>query len=92
MSRIAELRTSLLIHVMQVWLTRIEPMKKETSMILRPRPGWEDLRSFISGEGEAAAVTGKLKQRYKTACCLAWRKFMLCFACENVPHISPCVS
>ncbi len=28
-------------------LTRISPDRRETSMIMRPRPGWEDLRAYL---------------------------------------------
>ena len=31
-------------------LTRVDPRKRETSMLVRPRPGWEDLRAFLAGE------------------------------------------
>ena len=31
-----------------VVLTRIDPMRPETSMIMRIRPGWEELRSYLA--------------------------------------------
>lgn len=46
-----------------VMLTRIDPAKKETSMILRPRPGWEELRSYLAGEQDAPAPDGRPKLR-----------------------------
>ncbi|GAX81116.1 hypothetical protein CEUSTIGMA_g8550.t1 [Chlamydomonas eustigma] len=60
-----------MISGMQVILTRIDPAKKETSMILRPRPGWEDLRSFIAGENDMLGPGGKPKQRFEVYVCTA---------------------
>ena len=34
--------------------TRIHPERSDTSLILRPRPGWEKLRSFMAGSAEPA--------------------------------------
>lgn len=35
-----------------VLLTRIRPEARETSMILRPRPYWEELRGVLAGDSE----------------------------------------
>ncbi len=35
-----------------VVLTRIDPNRKETSMLLRPRPGWHALRAILTEEHE----------------------------------------
>lgn len=60
-------------HVVgQVILTRINPNRKETSMIIRPRPGWEDLRAFLAGENEPLAPGCKPKLRCE--CSLERRK------------------
>jgi len=32
-----------------VVLTRIDPARRDTSMLVRVRPGWDDLRSFLTG-------------------------------------------
>lgn len=31
-------------------LTRINPAERRTSMIIRVRPGWEELRAYLAGE------------------------------------------
>jgi RNA polymerase II C-terminal domain phosphatase-like 1/2 len=31
-------------------LTRIDPLNPKTSMLLRVRPGWNELRAFLAGE------------------------------------------
>eukprot|EP00967_Tisochrysis_lutea_P035952 scaffold43193_cov16-Tisochrysis_lutea.AAC.1 len=31
-------------------LTRIDPLNSKTSMLLRVRPGWNELRAFLAGE------------------------------------------
>ena len=33
-----------------VVLTRIDPLNRNTSMLLRIRPGWEDLRRYLAGD------------------------------------------
>lgn len=33
-----------------VLLTRIDPLNSKTSMLLRVRPGWNELRAFLAGE------------------------------------------
>lgn len=45
-----------------VILTRIKPDVKETSMILRPRPNWEELRAVLAGDQELGP-DGKPKLR-----------------------------
>ena len=35
--------------------TRIHPDRADTSLILRPRPGWERLRSYMAGLAEPAS-------------------------------------
>lgn len=30
--------------------TRIDKYRRETSMIVRPRPGWNELRAYMAGE------------------------------------------
>jgi hypothetical protein len=39
-------------------LTRIDPLNSKTSMLLRVRPGWNELRAFLAGEVDN-------KQRYR---------------------------
>lgn len=46
-----------------VILTRIRPELRETSMILRPRPFWEELRAVLAGDAELDP-NGKPKLRY----------------------------
>ena len=36
-------------------LTRIDPAQKETSMLVRIRPGWDDLRAQILGQNPRCA-------------------------------------
>ena len=50
-------------------LTRINPHKVETTMIMHIRPGWEDLRNFIRGSpaengGYASSTSTCFMQRY----------------------------
>ena len=41
-------------------------------MILRPRPGWEELRAFLSGEGDNNAGNNKPRQvKYDIYVCTA---------------------
>lgn len=35
-----------------VVLTRIDPSNRSTSMIMRIRPGWEELRQYLAGEAD----------------------------------------
>jgi hypothetical protein len=46
-----------------VFLTQITPGSQETSMIMRPRPFWEDLRSYLAGDQDEPGPDGKAKQR-----------------------------
>ena len=46
-----------------VILTRIRPDMRETSMILRPRPYWEELRGLLAGDNEPPGPDGKPKLR-----------------------------
>lgn len=34
-----------------VIFTRVDPARRETSMLVRPRPGWPNLRTFLIGRG-----------------------------------------
>ena len=57
-------------------MTRVDPDQGSTSMILRPRPGWEELRAFLSGEGDGnsggGAGGGKPRQiKYDIYVCTA---------------------
>ena len=36
-------------------LTRIDPLRRETSMLVRIRPGWEAMREFLSGDDRQPA-------------------------------------
>ncbi len=36
-----------------VVVTRIDPTRKETSMLMRIRPGWERLRQWLEGQDNA---------------------------------------
>lgn len=45
-----------------IMLTRIRPESKETSMIVRPRPNWEELRGVLAGDAEPGP-DGKPKLR-----------------------------
>jgi hypothetical protein len=40
-------------HPAPLLFTRIWPEQRETSMVLRPRPYWDDMRAVLAGEGEA---------------------------------------
>lgn len=52
-----------------VYLTQVAPGAPETSMILRPRPYWEELRTYLSGEDVLVPNSGtKPRQR-----CVAWQ-------------------
>ncbi|GMH39886.1 hypothetical protein BSKO_07790 [Bryopsis sp. KO-2023] len=46
--------------------TRIDPDRSETSMLIRIRPGWQELRKYLVGEG----ATDR-KQRFKVSVCTA---------------------
>ncbi len=35
-----------------IFLTRIDPAQKDTSMIMRIRPGWEALRAFLAPDSK----------------------------------------
>ena len=52
-------------------LTRINPHKMETTMIMHIRPGWEDLRNFIRGppgdKGGCASPTATSPARFRSA-------------------------
>eukprot|EP00200_Dunaliella_tertiolecta_P007936 CAMPEP_0202376530 /NCGR_PEP_ID=MMETSP1127-20130417/7007_1 /ASSEMBLY_ACC=CAM_ASM_000462 /TAXON_ID=3047 /ORGANISM="Dunaliella tertiolecta, Strain CCMP1320" /LENGTH=841 /DNA_ID=CAMNT_0048974333 /DNA_START=163 /DNA_END=2685 /DNA_ORIENTATION=- len=45
-------------------LTRIDPLNSKTSMLLRVRPGWNELRAFLAGELDR-------KQRFDVYVCTA---------------------
>lgn len=45
-----------------IWLTRIDPDHRHTSMIMRPRPFWDKLRGYLSGSHN---------QRYEVYVCTA---------------------
>ena len=44
------LRPILRLPASGVILTRIDPLRRETSMLVRIRPGWADLRAFLVGD------------------------------------------
>lgn len=46
-----------------VYLTQIVPGQPETCMIMRPRPFWEDLRSYLAGDEGLTGPERKAKQR-----------------------------
>ncbi|KXZ44891.1 hypothetical protein GPECTOR_61g844 [Gonium pectorale] len=50
--------------------TRIRPEQRETSMILRPRPFWEELRGVLAGDAEAGP-DGRPKLRFDVYVCTA---------------------
>jgi hypothetical protein len=52
-------------------LTRIDPQRKETSMVFRVREGWEQLRKYMAGEADG-----------KKRC--AWRRLWLGRGCCSV--------
>ncbi len=50
-------------------LTRINPHKVETTMIMHIRPGWEDLRNFIRGSpGDNGGCVSFTTPRCAQAC------------------------
>ena len=56
----------------QVIFTRIDPSQGNTSMVIRPRPGWEELRAFLAGENDPTPVPGgRPKQRFEVYVCTA---------------------
>lgn len=48
-----------------IFLTRIDPSKPSTSMLLRYRPGWQDLAQALAGAG----ASGDGKQRFDVYVC-----------------------
>lgn len=46
-------------------LTRIDPQRKETSMVFRVREGWEQLRKYVAGEAD-----GKKRCAWRRLCWL----------------------
>ncbi|KAK9817895.1 hypothetical protein WJX72_003895 [[Myrmecia] bisecta] len=72
-----------------VVFTRIDPERRETSMIMRTRPGWEALRAYLTGAMDRAPA----KQRFELYVCTAaereyaleaWR--ILDPAAQLIPH------
>lgn len=45
-----------------VILTRIYPESRSTSLLIRPRPGWESLRTYLS-DAETLQTMGFRKER-----------------------------
>jgi hypothetical protein len=44
-------------------LTRVDPLDRSSSVLLRLRPGWKDLLGYLSGEADAHKRQNGVKKR-----------------------------